>query len=67
MANQYEEVIKLLVDKIKEDHPRVASFLLHGHYVDGLGGNTPSDEHFDKLISESWDSLDSISLDKRLG
>ena len=43
-------------------YPQVVSLLLHGCYVDDLGGSTPSNEDSNKLITESSKSLDSISM-----
>ena len=57
VANQCEEVIKLLADKIKEMYPQVTTFLLHGCYVDDLGGSTPSNQDSNKLIAESLGSI----------
>ena len=49
VANQCEEVIKLLADKLKETHPEVVGLLLNGRYVDDLGGSTPGDPDSKKL------------------
>ena len=40
VGNQCEEVIKLLVDEIKEDFPEVAKLLLDKRYVDDFGQST---------------------------
>ena len=62
VANQCEEVIKLLAEKTKEMYPKVTSFLLNGCYVDDLRGCTPSNEDSNKVIAESSESLGSISM-----
>ena len=62
VGNQCEEVIKLLVDEIKESFPDVAKLLLDKRYVDDFGQSTEGEKQTDSLINKTTSVLDKINM-----
>ena len=62
VGNQCEEVIKLLVDDIKESFPDVARLLLYKRYVDDFGQSTTSEKQTVDLINKTTTVLGKIKM-----
>ena len=62
VGNQCEEVIKLLVDAIKESFPEVAKLLLDKRYVDDFGQSTEGEKETESLIKKTSFVLEKIKM-----
>ena len=62
VGNQCEEVIKLLVDAIKESFPEVAKLLLDKRYVEDFGQSTEGEKETESLIKKTSFVLEKIKM-----